>query len=103
VHLEDLAALIADVATGAVPTADDPERGPVAGGTTPVIVASEPATWRNYLGTVADAVGVVPEWTDEPVWTGQLLTHRARGWGWAPTVGLARAFWELRHGLTPPS
>src|SRR3712207_1909267 len=34
VHVEDLAAVIADVATGAVATADDPERGPVAGGTT---------------------------------------------------------------------
>src|SRR5215210_1104808 len=67
VHVDDLAAFIADVATGAVPTADDPDRGPVAGGTTPVIVAGEPATWRDYLGTVADAVGVQPEWTDEPV------------------------------------
>ncbi len=103
VHVDDLAALVADVATGAVATADDPERGPVAGGTTPVIVAGEPATWRDYLGTVADAVGVAPEWTDEPVWTGQLRTDRARGWGWAPRVGLARALEELRQGLTTGS
>ncbi|HJX43903.1 MAG TPA: NAD-dependent epimerase/dehydratase family protein [Geodermatophilus sp.] len=101
VHVDDLAALIADVATGAVATADDPERGPVAGGTTPVIVAGEPATWRDYLGTVTDALGVAPEWTDEPVWTGQLLADRARRWGWAPRVGLARAMEELRQGLTP--
>jgi 2-alkyl-3-oxoalkanoate reductase len=40
VHVEDLAALIADVATGAAATATDPERGPVAGGTTPVIIAA---------------------------------------------------------------
>ena len=103
VHVEDLAALIADVATGAVATADDPERGPVAGGTTAAIVAGEPATWRDYLGTVTGALGVTPGWTDEPVWTGQLLTDRARGWGWAPRVGLARAMEELRQGLTPRS
>jgi 2-alkyl-3-oxoalkanoate reductase len=100
VHVEDLAALIADVATGAVATADDPERGPVAGGTTPVIVAGEAARWRDYLGTVTDALGVAPEWTDEPAWTGQLLTDRARKWGWTPRVPLAQALDELRRGLT---
>jgi nucleoside-diphosphate-sugar epimerase len=100
VHVDDLAAFIADVATGSVPTADDPERGPVAGGTTPVIVAGEPATWREYLGTVTEALGVAPEWTDEPAWTGQLLTDRARRWGWAPRVSLAQAMDELRWGLT---
>jgi nucleoside-diphosphate-sugar epimerase len=73
----------------------------VAGEATPVIVAGEPATWRDYLGTVARAVGVEPEWTDEPVWTGQLRTDRARRWGWAPRVGLAQALEELRRGLTP--
>src|SRR5947209_2834037 len=35
VHVDDLAAFIADVATGAIATADDPDRGPVAGATTP--------------------------------------------------------------------
>jgi nucleoside-diphosphate-sugar epimerase len=99
VHVEDLAAFLADVATGAVGTADDPDRGPVAGAATPVIVAGEPATWRDYLGTVTDALGVAPEWTDEPVWTGQLRTDRARAWGWAPRVGLAQALQELREGL----
>jgi nucleoside-diphosphate-sugar epimerase len=100
VHVDDLAVFIADVATGAVATADDPERGPVAGATTPVIVAGEPATWGDYLGTVTDALGVAPDWTDEPVWTGQLITDRARGWGWTPRVGLAQAMDELRQGLT---
>ena len=100
VHVDDLAALIADVATGAVATADDPERGPVAGSTTPVIVAGEPATLRDYVGTVTDALGVAPEWTDEPVWTGQLLTDRAHRWGWAPRVSLAQALDGLRRGLT---
>ncbi len=103
VHVDDLAALIADVATGAVASAGDPERGPVAGGTTAVIVAGEPATWRDYLGAVTDALGVAPEWTDEPVWTGQLLADRARRWGWTPRVSLARAMEELRRGLTTRS
>ena len=75
----------------------------MAGGTTPVIVAGEPATWRNYFGTVTDALGVVPEWTDEPVWTGQMLTDRVRGWGWVPQVGLEQALAELRQGLTARS
>jgi nucleoside-diphosphate-sugar epimerase len=100
VHVDDLAAFLADVATGAIATADDPEQGPVAGGTTPVIVAGEPATWRDYLGAVTDALGVAPEWTDEPAWTGQLLTDRARRWGWVPRVSLAQAMDELRQGLT---
>jgi nucleoside-diphosphate-sugar epimerase len=100
VHVEDLAAFLADVATGAVATAEDPQRGPVAGSMTPVIVAGDPATWGDYLGTVAGALGVTPEWTDEPAWTGQLVTTRARGWGWAPRVGLAQALDELRQGLT---
>jgi len=100
VHVDDLAVLIADVATGAVAAAEDPARGPVAGGTTAVIVAGEPATWRDYLGTVTDALGVAPEWTDEPVWTGRLLTDRAHGWGWAPRTSLAQAMDELRQGLT---
>jgi nucleoside-diphosphate-sugar epimerase len=103
VHVDDLAAFVADVATGAVAPADDPERGPVPGATTPVIVAGEPATWRDYLGTVTQALGVRPEWTDEPVWTGRLLTDRARGWGWTPQVGLRRAMDELRRGLTAHS
>jgi len=103
VHVDDLAALLADVATGAVPAADDPERGPVVGSTTPVIVAGGPATWGDYLGTMAGALGVEPEWTDEHAWTGQLRSDRARRWGWTPRVDLATALDELRRGLTTPS
>ena len=102
-HVDDLAALIPDVAAGTVATAEDAERGPVAGGTTPVIVAGKPATWRDYLGTVTDALGVAPEWTDEPACTGRLLTDRARAWGWAPRVSLAQAMDELRRGITTRS
>ncbi|SDG21848.1 NAD-dependent epimerase/dehydratase family protein [Klenkia brasiliensis] len=103
VHVSDLAALIADVAVGAVPTSEDPEQGPVAGGTTPVLVAGEPATWGDYLGAVGEAVGAEPEWTDEPAWTGQLRTDRARRWGWHPQVGLDQALTELREGLADRS
>lgn len=99
VHVGDLAALIADVATGAVATADDPERGPVPGAATPVNVAGEPATWRDYLGTACAALGVEPQWTAEPVWTGRLRTDRARRWGWAPRVPLAQAVDELRRDV----
>lgn len=103
VHVDDLAEVVADIATGAVATADDPEQGPAAGRTTPLLVAAEPATWRTYLGTVTEALGVAPEWTDEPVWTGRLLTDRARRWGWAPRVDLAQAMDELRAGLAAPA
>jgi nucleoside-diphosphate-sugar epimerase len=99
VHVEDLAAFLADVAAGAVAPADDPAQGPVPGAATPVIVAGEPATWRDYLGTVTGALGIEPDWTDDPVWTGHLVTDRAQRWGWAPRVGLAQALAELREGL----
>ncbi len=96
VHIDDLAALIADVAAARVPDAEGPAHGPVAGGCTAVNVAGAgPATLRDYLVTVTDALGVEPVWDDEPVWTGQILTHRARGWGWAPSVDLADALAEL--------
>jgi 2-alkyl-3-oxoalkanoate reductase len=99
VHVDDLADLVADVATGAVPTADNAEHGPVAGGTTAVIVAGEAATWRDYHGTVCEALGVEPGWSDEPVWQGSLLTDRAVRWGWSPRVGLAGALEELRRDV----
>lgn len=99
VHVDDLAALLADVATGAVATSDDPEQGLVEGGTTAVLVAGEPATWRDYMGTVTDVLGLEPDWTDEPAWTGRVVVDRARRWGWAPTVDLATALEELRAGL----
>lgn len=99
VHVDDLASLVADVATGAIPTADDPERGPVAGGCTPVNVAGDDATHRDYLGTVARALEVEPTWDDGPAWTGQLVADRARRWGWEPRVDLRQALGELEAGL----
>ena len=99
VHVEDLAALLADLATGGIPAADDAERGPVRGGCTAVNVAGGPATQRDYLTAVTGALGIEPVWDGEPAWTGQIVADRARRWGWAPRVDLARALDELRAGL----
>ncbi|GAA1943231.1 NAD-dependent epimerase/dehydratase family protein [Nocardioides hwasunensis] len=99
VHVDDLAALVAEVATGAIPVSDDPEVGPLAGGCTCVNVAGEPATQRDYLGTVTDALGVDPVWDDGPVWTGRIVADRARRWGWEPRVTLAQALHELSSGV----
>jgi nucleoside-diphosphate-sugar epimerase len=100
VHVDDLVALIADLATGRVATADDPARGPVAGGCTAVNVAgTETATVRDYVETVTSALGVEPAWEDGPAWTGQILAARARAWGWAPTVTLADALDELAEDV----
>ncbi|SEP81275.1 NAD-dependent epimerase/dehydratase family protein [Microlunatus flavus] len=97
VHVEDLAALVADLATARIPAAEDVAHGPVAGGCTAVNVAGEPATIGDYLGTVARALGVEPVWEDGPAWTGQIRTDRARGWGWSPKVPLADALGELEQ------
>ena len=100
VHVDDLAAIIADVATGAIPVRDDVSAGPVIGGCTPVNVASgDAATQRDYLGAVTDALGVEPTWDDKPAWTGQIRADRAPGWGWSPQVSLDEALDELRAGL----
>jgi nucleoside-diphosphate-sugar epimerase len=99
VHVDDLAAFAADLATGAIAAGDDPESGPVAGGCTPVNVASGPATQRDYLGAVTEALGVEPTWDEEPSWTGGILADRARAWGWRPRVSLAEALDELKAGL----
>jgi nucleoside-diphosphate-sugar epimerase len=99
VHVEDLAALAADVAVGVVRSSEDPEAGPVAGGCTAVNVASAPATQRDYYGAVTNALGVQPVWDDVPGWTGQIVADRARRWGWAPTVGLDQALAEIEAGL----
>ncbi len=99
VHVDDLAALAADVAAGRVRTATDPELGPVAGGCTPVNIAAGPATVGEYHAAVTGALGVEPVWDDAPAWTGQILAGRAGRWGWSPTVDLAHALAELDEGL----
>jgi nucleoside-diphosphate-sugar epimerase len=100
VHVDDLAALVADVAVGRMPAAADPARGPVDGSCTAVDVAGEAATARDYVGTVLEALGLAPMWDDDlPAWTGQILAERARSWGWTPAVTLDRALAELADGL----
>jgi nucleoside-diphosphate-sugar epimerase len=99
VHVDDLVSLVVDVAVGRTAASTDPERGPVEHGCTAVNVAGEPATASDYHGTVCAALGVDPVWDDGPAWTGRILTRRAEGWGWAPTVDLAQALAELEKGL----
>jgi len=99
VHVDDLASLIAEVATGRIAAAADPADGPVEGTTTAVNVAAGPATTRDYHQTVTAAVGVEPVWEEAPAWTGQILADRARGWGWSPAVDLDAAMAELAEGL----
>ena len=99
VHVDDLAAIAADLATGVIGTTDDPSTGPVKDGCTAVNVASGPATQRDYLGAVTSALGVEPTWDEGPAWTGQIVADRARGWGWAPRVSLDDALAELKSGL----
>ena len=99
VHVDDLAAIAADLATGVIGTTDDPSTGPVNDGCTAVNVASGPATQRDYLGAVTSALGVEPTWDEGPAWTGQIVADRARGWGWAPRVSLDDALAELKAGL----
>ncbi len=100
VHVDDLAAIAADLATGAIPAGDDPSRGPVAGACTPVNVSSGPATQRDYLGAVTSALGLEPTWDEGEAWTGEIRADRARSWGWTPQVSLDDALAELRAGLT---
>jgi nucleoside-diphosphate-sugar epimerase len=99
VHVDDLATLIADVATGRVAFSDDPGRGPVTGACTAVNVAAGPATQRDYFETVTRALGVEAVWDDEPGWTGSIVADRARAWGWTPTVSLDAALREIETGL----
>jgi nucleoside-diphosphate-sugar epimerase len=99
VHVDDLAAIAADAASGRIAAATDPDKGPVEQACIAVNVAAGPATARDYYGTVTRALGVEPVWDDAPAWTGRILAGRAHGWGWAPTVDLARALAELDEGL----
>jgi nucleoside-diphosphate-sugar epimerase len=99
VHVDDLVALIADLATGRIADADDPSRGPVAGACTAVNACAGSATVREYYETVTDAVGVEAVWEDRPAWTAHVLADRARAWGWTPTVTFDQARTELASGL----
>ena len=99
VHVDDLAALVADLASGRIASADDPAGGPVEGDCTVVNVAAGSATMRDYVGTVTKALGVDPVWEDKPAWTGRILADRAHRWGWTPAVGLDECLVEIDEGL----
>lgn len=98
VHVDDLVAFTADIATERITASTDPAIGPVTGACTPVNVASGSATVRDYYETVTRAVGVTPIWDDADAWTGQILADRAHSWGWTPAVSLARALDEVAQG-----
>lgn len=93
VHVVDLARFLADAAT------DGLAPGPAEDDVTAVNVAAHGATWGDYLGRVAAALGVAPTWSDEPAWTGQVLSDRARSWGWDPGIDFDDAMAELVAGL----
>ncbi|HKJ54622.1 MAG TPA: NAD-dependent epimerase/dehydratase family protein [Nitriliruptoraceae bacterium] len=100
VHVGDLARFLASMAApGPAGPGAAGVPGPREGTVTAVNVAGSDVTWRDYMGPVADAVGVTPAWTDEPAWTGAILATRARSWGWHPTVDFATAMGELVAGL----
>lgn len=99
VHVDDLARLVADLATGVVATAEDADDGPVEGGCTAVNVAASPAVQRDYLAAACEALGVEPTWDDGPAWTGRIVAERARRWGWTPRTELDDALAELRSEL----
>lgn len=101
VHLNDLSALIADLAVGAMATADDPTDGPVEGRCIPLNVAGrDHTTMRVYHETVCRALGVDPVWLDAPAWTGHYVADRAHRWGWNPIVDLMQSLVELENDLT---
>jgi 2-alkyl-3-oxoalkanoate reductase len=99
VHVDDLVALAADVATGRVAASPDAGSGPVVGACIPLNVAAGTATLRDYYETVTRAAGVTPVWDEAAAWTGRLLADRAHGWGWTPAVDLAAALDEIARGL----
>jgi len=99
VHVDDLVALAADVASGRIEASADPGNGPVDGACPVVNVAAGTATVRDYYETVTAALGVEPVWDDGSAWTGRFLAGRAHGWGWAPTVALTQALAEIDQGL----
>lgn len=99
VHVEDLADLIADIATGAIEMSPSADQGPVPGLATPVNAVSGNVPMREYVGRVCEAVGVEPVWQERAAFRAQLRADRARVWGWSPKVTFEHAMRELVEGL----
>ena len=99
VHVDDLVALIADLATERIAPSTDPQTGPLSGEWTAVNVAADRATARDYIGTVTRVLGLEPVWEEGPAWTGRILAERAARWGWSPQVSLHTALTELDADL----
>jgi nucleoside-diphosphate-sugar epimerase len=100
VHLDDLASLAADLATGTIPDGSDPATGPVAGSCTALnVVVAARAVLADYFGAVTGALGVDPVWEQAPAWTGRLLSDRAQSWGWTATVDLHQALAEIAQEI----
>ena len=101
VHVDDLVALAADLATGRVPASTDPGTGPVAGACTPVNVASGAATVRDYYEAVTGASASPRSGTTGRRGPAGSWPTAPRSWGWTPAVDLTAAFDEVAEGLAP--
>ena len=97
--MEDLADLIADIATGRIAMTQDADGGPMPGLATPVNAVAGNVPMREYVGRVCDAVGVRPVWQDLPAFRAELRADRARSWGWSPRRTFEAAMSELVEGL----
>lgn len=103
VHAQDLADLIADIATGRIEMSPDADAGPVPGLATPVNAVSGTVPMREYVGRVCEALDVQPVWEQREAFRSQLRADRARAWGWSPKVTFDEAMTELVDGLHPPT
>ena len=99
VHVDDLAALAADIASGRVRTSTDPDTGRSRAAAPCSTSRPAPLPRRDYYETVTGALGIDPIWDDDEAWTGQIVARRAEAWGWTPTVDLDTALAELDAGL----
>ena len=99
VHVDDLAAFAADLATGRIAAADRPGGGAGRGRAAPRSTSPRAGHGARLLRDRHRGARVEPAWDDEPAWTGRILAGRAHGWGWAPTVDLATALAEIEAGL----
>ena len=99
VHVDDLAAMVVDVATGRVATASDPADGPAEGGCTAVDVGGEPATVEDYLGTVTTRPRRRPGGRTARPGPARSAPTGPAAWGWTPRVSLATALDHLHENV----